>query len=143
MKNFILLSVLLFSAQSFAAICSCDAPPSCGPRPGSCFQRVARDFLGKVFTEKGASNPTVLSFSDKVNYPNTVNVGWGRNSDGMPFGTYYVAFTSENTFSLFLAPFNGQRPSLVEEFEFAVRYYPTQIDSLQTQDGRIFLIEKQ
>lgn len=136
------LLISLFSAPSFAAICSCDAPPSCGPRPGSCFGRVARDFLGKVFVEKGSSNPIVLSFSDKVNYPNTISVGWGRNTDGMPFGRYYTAFTSDNTFSLLLAPFNGQRPSLVEEFEFSVRYYPTQINSLRTQDGRIFLLEK-
>lgn len=138
MKNFILICVFMFSAQSFAAICSCDAAPSCGPRPASCFQQVARGFVGKIFVENRASNPTILSFAEKATYPNTVEVGWGRNTDGMPFGKFYVAFTSENTFSLFLAPFSGQRPSLVEEFEFN----PNQIDSIRTQDGRIFLREK-
>lgn len=133
------LLISLFSAPTFAAICSCDAPPSCGPRPGSCFQHVARDFVGKVFVEKGVSNPTILSFANKVNYPNIINVGWGRHTDGMPFGTYFVSFTSEETFSLFLTPFNGQRPSLVEEFEFTFQHYPIQIETLRTQEGRIFL----
>ncbi len=137
--NILFLLVSLFSVPSFAAICSCVAPPSCGPRPGSCFQYVARDFVGKVFVEKGVSNPTTLSFADKINYPNTINVAWGRNSDGMPFGTYFVSFTSESTFSLFLSPFNGQRPSLVEEFEFTVRQYSNHIELLRTRDGRVFL----
>jgi len=140
MKILFLLA-FLFSAPSFAAICSCDAPPSCGPRPGSCFQYVARDFVGKVFVEKGVSNPTILSFADKINYPNTITVGWGRNTDGMPFGTYFVSFTSESTFSLFLAPFNGQRESLVEEFEFKAQQYADHIVLLRTRNGRIFLPE--
>lgn len=141
MKKLILLSLLLFSVQSFAAICSCDAPSSCGPRPGSCFQYVARDFVGKVFVEKGVSNPTILSFADQVNYPNTINVGWGRHTDGKPFGTHYVAVTSENTFSLLIAPFNGQRPSVVEEFTFSARGYSNHIESLRTRDGIVFLLE--
>ena len=138
MKKLIFVYLLMFSIQSFGAICGCDAAPACGPRPPTCFQHVGRSFLRKVFLEAGATNPTILSFADQIQYPNRVYVGWGRNTDGMPFGKYYVAFTSENTFSLLFSSFNSPRPVLVESFDFTVGKTTNQIDSIRSRSGKIF-----
>ena len=139
MKMLVILNSFV-SIQAFAAICSCDAAPACGPRPSTCFRYGARNFVGKVFVEKGSPVPTKLSFY-KLNNSGGISVSYGSPLDGMPFGNYYVYLTSESTFNLMLAPFNGRASTIVDKFEFVINLYTLKIESLHSSDGTIFLPE--
>ncbi len=141
MKKFIVLGFLLFSAPLFAAICSCDAPPSCGKGAGSCYRPVAKDFLGKVFIEEGSADPHILSFSEKIESSDGIKVAWGKHNDGKPFGTYSVYFDSESTFSLYFDPFGKPGPQLIESFE-SPNYHSWRPHVVRVRDGRSFLLER-
>ncbi len=139
MKMLIILFSLV-SVQAIAAICSCDAGPSCGPKPSTCFRYETSNFVGKVFVEKGSSIPAKLSFF-KLNSSGGISVSYGSPLDGMPFGNYYVYLTSDNTFNLMLAPFNGRPSTIVDKFEFLINLYTLQVQYLRSSDGTIFLPE--
>ncbi len=132
--------ISLISVQAFAAICSCDAAPSCGPRPSTCFRYELRKFVGKVFVEKDSSAPTKISFININNYGG-VDVNYGSSLDGMPFGNYYVDLTSDSTFNLMLAPFYDRASTIIDKFTFVLSLYTLRVESLHASDGTIFLPE--
>lgn len=142
------LSTLLLTgalaSPSFAAVCSCDAPPSCGSsRPPSCFQQESHLLAGKIFIEEsGPGASKQLAFSNFIS-AGVIQASYGSPADGIPFGTYYVKMTSENQFNLMLAPFNGRPHELVEIFEFHVLPSSQVIDSLEASNGKKYFLYKE
>lgn len=93
-----------------------------------------------MFVEKDSSTPTKISFN-KINNYGGVDVNYGSPLDGMPFGNYYVYLTSESTFNLMLAPFNGRASTIVDKFVFVLNLYTLRVESLHSSDGTIYLPE--
>lgn len=138
MKTLIFLFILT-TTEGFAAICSCDAAPACGAKPASCYQQLALSFLGNTFVESNSAAPTTLAFGDHVKSSGVIAVSWGSPLQGMPFGEYFVYFTSDTSFRLMLAPFNGGSPQLVEEFTFKLNSYTGRASEIRADDGTLFL----
>lgn len=134
---FFLISFI--TIQSFAAICSCDAPPSCGSRPTSCFNYEATLLLGKTFVEKGVSSPRTLTFTRMAN-SGALHVNFGRILDRSLFASYLARLTSENSFDLYLYPPSTREPQFVGHFTFEVHYFPTSVNLVRSSDGSVFAL---
>ncbi len=145
MKQYLLIILIsgVFASPTFAAICSCDAPPSCGSsRPPNCYQSESQLLLGKVYVEENTSGASkVLSFANTIT-AGVIGVSYGSPADGMPYGTYYAQIISNNQFNLMLKPYNGTFPQLIEKFKFEADLFSQQINLIEASSGSKFYLYK-
>lgn len=92
---FILVSLL--SLQTYAAICSCDAPPECGSKPSTCFTTAKLECPGKTpgYSFKIESQETIKSnaHTGTFNFPENAAVNMTET-----FGGFTRQFTGQIIF---------------------------------------------
>lgn len=138
MKKYLLATImsLAFINTTFAAICSCDALPSCGTPPASCFNIETSMLVGKTFEEQAQAHPKKLSILKAVSI-GILGVNYGGPLDGRPFGQYYIRVTTDHSFNLGLNRPNGSSV-IVDKFSFVES--EGEIQSLENSEGTLYLL---
>jgi hypothetical protein len=133
---FAILFNLAFANITFAAICSCDAPPSCGTPPASCFNLETRMLVRKTFEEQSSAYPKKLRIL-KILSTGALSVNYGGPLDGRPLGQYFIRITSDHTFNLELDRSPKSAPVIVDKFNFTVD--KGEVQEIENREGTLFL----
>lgn len=137
MLKFILFVLISFQASAFAAICSCDAPPSCGRRPASCHNSISRLLVGKTFSSQNGANSVKMNFSEVIK-PRVLSVNITPPSPEV--GTYTAIISSPESFNLMFKPHDKQTPEWVDQFQFSAGA-DGQVQYLKSSDGTEFFLD--